>query len=61
MRYAIAMKEEDYGICYWVTRVKGTDNYTMEKEDATTFPDRSSAYCLAEVLGLDKDHEVVPW
>lgn len=62
-RYAIRIIDDQ---AYWVTRVKSeggiTDNYTMCKEDATTFPDRVSAFCLINALELTgeyNEHEVV--
>ena len=53
MRFAIALDDEN---AYWTTSVSGpsgvTHNYTLDINDATLFPDRSSAYALMATIGL---------
>jgi len=58
--YAIAYDDEVNGSvvpCYWVCRFKETDNYTMERWDATVFRTISAARAMIETLGVE--HYVV--
>ena len=57
-RYAIAYNDLGDTV-YWVTRAGDTDNYSLDKAEATTFADRSAAAALMRVLKLDEDSSIV--
>lgn len=57
--YTIVYKDEDTPAAYWTTRFGETDNYSLERSDATLFASRSAARCLMDALGLnDGYHEI---
>lgn len=60
--FAIVMNDKYDGRivpCFWTCRFMETDNYSIDREDATLFKDECSARAMAETLG--KEHYVVSW
>ena len=57
--YAICFDDKDENAtCYWTTRFHNTDNYTIERDDATLFASKSAARALMVTLALDDDHYI---
>ena len=60
VKFAIVLVEDD---AYWTTSVTGpsgvTHNYTLDIDDATLFPTRSSAYALMKTIGLEADEHTI--
>ena len=56
--YAIKFEDEDFGTAYWMTRCGDTDNYSLNKSDATLFSSKVNAKVLIQALHLGENHDI---